>query len=53
MLYHTIAFRFAGHAPDDLVVPLWSAHLDGAASEAILPGDHGSEQGLPALGELR
>ena len=22
--YHTIAFRFAGHAPGDLVVPLWS-----------------------------
>ena len=51
--YHTIAFRFAGHAPNDLVVPLWSAHLDGAASEAILPGTHGSEQSPPALDELR
>jgi hypothetical protein len=50
--YHTIAFRFAGHAPNDLVVPLWSARLDGAASEAIFPGTHGSEQSPPALGEL-
>jgi hypothetical protein len=51
--YHTIAFRFAGRLPNDLVVPLWSAHLEGAASEAILPGFHGSEQSPPALGELR
>jgi hypothetical protein len=51
--YHTIAFRFAGHAPNDLVVPLWSAHLDGAASEAILPGNHGSEQAPATLGEIR
>ena len=51
--YHTIAFQFAGHAPNDLVVPLWSVHLDGAASEAIFPGFHGSEQGPAALGELR
>jgi hypothetical protein len=51
--YHTIAFRFAGHAPNDLVVPVWSAHLDGAASEVVFPGYHGSEQSPPALGELR
>jgi hypothetical protein len=51
--YHTIAFRFAGVGPNDLVVPLWSAHLDGAASEAIFPGRHGSEQDPAALGELR
>jgi hypothetical protein len=51
--YHTIAFRFAGHAPNDLVVPLWSARLEGAASEAVFPGYHGSEQSPPALGELR
>jgi pimeloyl-ACP methyl ester carboxylesterase len=51
--YHTIAFRFAGHAPNDLVVPLWSAHLDGAASEAILPGTHGSEQAPATLDEVR
>jgi hypothetical protein len=51
--YHTIAFRFAGLAPNDLVVPLWSARLDGAASEAIFPGYHGSEQSPAALGELR
>jgi hypothetical protein len=53
VLYHTIAFRFAGHAPSDLVVPLWSARLDGAASEAIFPGNHGSEQGPAALAEIR
>ena len=51
--YHTIAFQFAGHAPNDLVVPLWSVHLNGAASEAIFPGFHGSEQGPAALGEMR
>jgi hypothetical protein len=51
--YHTIAFQFAGHAPSDLVVPLWSAHLDGAASEAIFPGSHGSEQSPAALAEIR
>jgi pimeloyl-ACP methyl ester carboxylesterase len=51
--YHTIAFRFAGHAPNDLVVPLWSAHLDGAESEAILPGTHGSQQDPAALDEVR
>ena len=51
--YHTIAFQFAGHAPNDLVVPLWSAHFDGAASEAIFPGFHGSEQSPRALGEIR
>ena len=50
--YHTIAFQFAGHAPTDLVVPLWSARLDGAASEAIFPGHHGSEQDPAALGEM-
>lgn len=51
--YHTIAFRFADHAPNDLVVPVWSAHLDGAASEVFFPGTHGSEQSPAALGELR
>src|SRR5262249_14989324 len=51
--YHTIAFQFAGHAPGDLIVPLWSAHLEGAASEVVFPGYHGSEQSPPALGELR
>lgn len=51
--YHTIAFRFAGHASHDLVVPLWSAHLDGARSESILAGRHGSEQSPGALAEVR
>jgi hypothetical protein len=51
--YHTIAFQFAGHARTDLVVPLWSAHLDGAASETTLPGVHISEQDPPALYEMR
>jgi len=53
VVYHTIAFRLAGHAPGDLLVPLWSAHLDGAASEAIFPGFHGSEQSPAALGQMR
>jgi hypothetical protein len=51
--YHTIAFRLIGHAPNDLVVPLRSARLEGAASEAVFPGTHASEQSPPALGELR
>jgi pimeloyl-ACP methyl ester carboxylesterase len=51
--YHTIAFQFAGHGQTDLLVPLWSAHLDGAASEAIFPGVHTSEQDPAALGEMR
>jgi len=51
--YHTIAYRFAGHASSDLVVPLWSAHLDGAASETILPGNHSSEQEPSTLAEVR
>ena len=51
--YHTIAFQFAGHAPGDLVVPLSSAHLDGATSEATFPGFHGSQQSPPALSEVR
>ena len=38
---------------NDLVVPLWSSHLEGAESEAIFPGTHGSEQSPAALGELR
>ena len=45
VLYHTIAFRFAGHAPGDRGRPaLEPPHLDGAASEAVFPGYHGSEQ---------
>jgi pimeloyl-ACP methyl ester carboxylesterase len=52
-VFHTIAFRVAGHAPGDLVVPLWSARLEGAASEIALPGNHGSEQSPRAVGELR
>jgi hypothetical protein len=51
--FHTIAFQFAGHAQNDLIVPLWSTRLDGAASEAIFPGIHFSEQSPAALGELR
>jgi hypothetical protein len=51
--YHTIAFQFAGHAPNDLVVPLWSARLEGAASEVVFPGTHSSEQAPSVLGELR
>ncbi|MFO0892644.1 MAG: lysophospholipase [Isosphaeraceae bacterium] len=51
--YHSIAFRFGGHAPNDLVVPLWSARLEGAVTEAILPGFHGSEQSPAALNEVR
>ncbi len=53
MCPNTIAFKFAGHDPNDLVVPLWSAHLDGAASEAVFTGHHGSEQGVAAVGEMR
>jgi hypothetical protein len=53
VVYHTIAFRLAGHASGDLLVPLWSAHLDAAASEAVFAGNHFSEQDPDALGEMR
>jgi len=37
----------------DGVVPYASAHLDGAASERIVRGDHGCQDGLDTIAELR
>ncbi len=45
--YHTIVGdRGKGDTPDssDGVVPYWSSHLDGAASEKIVPSSHGSHK---------
>ena len=47
--YHSIiGDRGKGDTPNntDGVVPYWSSHLDGAQSEVIVPGPHGS-QNLP------
>ena len=43
--YHSIiGDRGKGDSPNstDGVVPYWSSHLDGAKSECIVPGPHGS-----------
>ena len=43
--YHSIiGDRGRGDSPNssDGVVPYWSSHLDGAQSERIVPGSHGS-----------
>ncbi len=54
--YHSIiGDRGKGDSPNstDGVVPYWSSHLDGAQSEVIVPGPHGST-GLPqTIAELK
>jgi hypothetical protein len=37
----------------DGVVPYWSSHLDGAKSELIVPGPHGSENLPQTVAELQ
>ncbi|WP_165251362.1 esterase/lipase family protein [Paludisphaera soli] len=51
--HHTIAYRFAGVAPNDLVVPAWSSDLPDDASHLDLPGTHFSEQSPGTVVELR
>jgi pimeloyl-ACP methyl ester carboxylesterase len=53
--YHSIiGDRGRGDTPNssDGVVPYWSSHLDGAASEKIVPSGHGAQHTLQAIGEV-
>jgi pimeloyl-ACP methyl ester carboxylesterase/predicted GNAT family acetyltransferase len=53
--YHSInGDRDRGDTPNssDGVVPYWSSHLDGAASERIVPSDHGSPHNPQAIAEV-
>ena len=54
--YHwIIGDREKGDSPDspDGVVPYWSSHLDGAKSELIVPGPHGSCNLPQTIAELK
>src|SRR5207249_10608479 len=53
--YHSIiGDRGKGDTPNstDGVVPYWSSHLDGAQSEVIVPGPHGSQNLPQTIAEL-
>jgi pimeloyl-ACP methyl ester carboxylesterase/predicted GNAT family acetyltransferase len=53
--YHSIiGDRGRGDSPNssDGVVPYWSSHLDGAASECIVPSDHSSPKNPQAIAEV-
>lgn len=54
--YHSIiGDRGKGDTPNssDGVVAYWSSHLDGAASEKIVPSGHGAHQNPEAIAETR
>ena len=54
--YHSIiGDRGKGDSPNstDGVVPYWSSHLDGAKSELIVPGPHGSQDLPQTIAELQ
>lgn len=54
--YHSIiGDRGRGDTPksSDGVVPYWSSHLDGAASEKIVPSGHGAHQNPEAIEEVQ
>jgi hypothetical protein len=53
--YSIIGDRGKGDTPNstDGVVPYWSSHLDGAKSELIVPGPHGSENLPQTIAELQ
>jgi len=53
--YHSImGDRGRGDTPDssDGIVPYWSSHLEGAASEKIVPSGHGSHENPEGIKEL-
>jgi hypothetical protein len=53
--YHSIiGDRGKGDCPNcsDGVVPYWSSHVDGAKSETIVPGPHGSAELPQTIAEL-
>lgn len=54
--YHSIiGDRGKGDTPNssDGVVPYWSSHLDGAASEKIVPSGHGAHENSEGIEEAR
>ena len=55
--YHSIIARADPGVPlaqaDDGVVPYWSAHLDGAASELVITGHHSIQESARAVLEVR
>lgn len=56
VIYHTVAGdRGKGDAPDstDGLVPYWSSHLEGAASELVVPSGHSSQQNPQGIEEAR
>ena len=56
IIYHSIiGDRGRGDTPDssDGLVPFWSSHLEGAASEWIIPSGHGTHKHPQGVEELR
>lgn len=54
--FHSIiGDRGRGDTPDssDGVVAYWSSHMEGAASEKIVPSDHGAHQNPEAIAEVK
>ena len=54
--YHSIiGDRGKGNSPNstDGVVPYWSSHLEGAASEKIVPSGHGANENPEGIAEIR
>jgi hypothetical protein len=51
--YHSIIPQVGGILETDGVVPYWSSHLEGASSEAIVPGTHFAQQSPKVTAELR
>ncbi len=54
--YHSImGDRGKGNTPDssDGVVPYWSSHFDGAASEKIVPSGHSAHENPEGIAEVR
>jgi pimeloyl-ACP methyl ester carboxylesterase len=54
--YHSImGDRGRGNTPNssDGIVPYWSSHLDGAASELVVPSDHGAQYNPEAIQEVK
>jgi pimeloyl-ACP methyl ester carboxylesterase len=54
--YHSIiGDRGKGNSPKstDGVVPYWSSHLEGAASEKIIPSGHGANEHPEGIAEIR
>ena len=54
--YHSIiGDRGKGNSPKstDGVVPYWSSHLEGAASEKIVPSGHGANENPEGIAEIR